>query len=249
MRGKSFRFDEDHNHIQKAVAVLCRGGLQMIDELLARLEPTACKFDIGRGGIPQLTPQDIAAALGLCEDKFAVAIYQAVVGGSFDWPSVDKVIASAQFEEWRNRADRMVNAQLAKAAAGLAPRAERAERSGHADMLLAGARAAMWPQLVESVYSAMRRALVAELRASRICPTCNGRLSVLVDNRMIECETCLATGRVAISNRQRAAALGVIPSSYERTWRPVYEWMYRMLSNAVERGRRQFSDALGRVAQ
>lgn len=45
-----------------------------VDELLGRLEPTGPKFDIGRGGIPQLTPQDIAAALGMCEDKFARAM-------------------------------------------------------------------------------------------------------------------------------------------------------------------------------
>lgn len=51
------------------------GDLKMsVDELLGRLEPTGPKFDIGRGGIPQLTPQDIAAALGMCEDKFARAM-------------------------------------------------------------------------------------------------------------------------------------------------------------------------------
>jgi hypothetical protein len=221
----------------------------MIDELLARLEVSTVKYGGGRGGISELTPQDIAAALGMCQDRFAASIFQVAAGITFDVVETDKMVAAAQFEEWRNRADRMVNAQLVKAQAAIAPKSERAAAMQHADMVLSGARAAMWPQLVEHVYAAMRKALLAELRASRICHVCNGRGSVQVEGLICECVNCLATGKTAVSNRQRATMLGIAQSSYERTWRPVYEWMYRMLADAVVRGREQFAVAVGRVMQ
>src|ERR1700684_3270264 len=129
----------------------------MTDELLGRLEASTVKFDIGRGGIPQLTPQDVAAALGLCEDKFAATIYHAAFGGTVNWPEVDRLIANEQFREWYNRADRLVTAQLAKASACLADKHDRAFQEQRADQMLAGAQAAMWPSLVESIYAAMRK--------------------------------------------------------------------------------------------
>ncbi|REN10513.1 hypothetical protein DSI35_10890, partial [Mycobacterium tuberculosis] len=36
-----------------------------VRELMARLGPSTVKFDTGRGGTPDLTNQDIAAALGM----------------------------------------------------------------------------------------------------------------------------------------------------------------------------------------
>ena len=218
----------------------------MIDELLGRLEATTVKFDIGRGGIPELTPQDIAAALGMCEDKFAVLIYEAVAGGTIrDIHAVDKAIAHAQFAEWRNRMDRMVTAQLAMVEAECAT-SDRSQKLWRAKQMLAGAKAAMWPALKEEHYAQMRKALLAELRSSRICPVCNGRKSVVIENSVVECEHCLGTGRIAVSDRSRAGLMNMHHSTYRDNWKAPYEWMYRTLVEAVARGRSQFGVALGR---
>ena len=112
--------------------------------------------------------------------------------------------------------------------------------------MIDGAKAAMWPPLVEAHYAKMRLALLTELRSGRVCPVCNGRKSVMVENSLIECGRCLATGRIAISDRSRAEMMKINESVYRRTWRPVYEWMYRYLVDAVSRGRKQFSVAVGR---
>lgn len=219
----------------------------MIDELLGRLEATTVKFDIGRGGIPELTAQDIAAALGMCEDKFAVLMFEAVASGTIRDPAaVDKAIAQAQFAEWRNRMDRMVTAQLAMVEADGAPIWQRAQRRWRAKQMLEGAKAAMWPALVEEHYAQMRLALLTELRSNRVCPVCNGRKSVMVENTLIECEHCLGTGRIAISDRSRAQMMRMHHSTYRDQWKAPYEWMYRHLSDAVNRGRAQFSVAVGR---
>jgi hypothetical protein len=220
----------------------------MIDELLGRLEASTVKFDIGRGGIPQLTPQDVAAALGMCEDRFAATIFHAAAGGTIsDWDGIDRMIAEVQFGEWRNRADRLVNAQLAKAAALIAPVDVRADMDARAEMMIAGARAAMWPSLIEETYGAMRKALIAELRSSRACGPCGGRGWVQIETAMKECERCLGTGLTFVSDRQRAQMLGIDHSTYRRGgWKAAYEWMYRRLIDSAAVGRAQFSAAMER---
>jgi hypothetical protein len=226
-------------------------AMSAADELLGRLETTTVKFNVGRGGIPQLTPQDIAAALGMCNDKFGATIYVGVIGGSFDLKVLDATIAAAQFEEWQNRADRMIKAQIAKAKAGLAPARDREFLTCEADMKLSGAKAAMWPHLDECLYGRMRLALLAELRSHRLCPVCGGRREVTPEGALKPelCLNCTGVGRVPVSDRQRAAMLNVNESSYRRTWRPVYEWMYRLLNDAIANGRYEFNLALERVLQ
>jgi hypothetical protein len=223
----------------------------MIDELLGRLEVGTVKYGMGRGGIPQLTPQDIAAALGMCEDRFAATIFHVSAGGTVsDWQGIDRMVAEMQFGEWRNRADRLVNAQLAKAAAFVAPQEDRDELHARADMMMAGARAAMWPSLIEATYSAMRKALIAELRATRVCSSCKGHGCVQVGTSVKPCEHCLGTGLTFISDRQRAQMLGIDHSTYRRGgWKLAYEWMYRALIDAAARGRDQFSTALERISE
>jgi DnaJ-class molecular chaperone len=219
----------------------------MIDELLGRLEATTVKFDIGRGGVPTLTPQDIAAALGMCQDKRAAKVYQCFAGETADPKELDFIVATIQFEEWRNRADRMLEAQLAVASADMAL-GGRQDAKRRAKLLMDGAKAAMWPPLVEETYAAMRRTLIAELRSPKICHICNGRKAVKHGELLVECMTCLGTGKTAISNNRRALHMGICKSSYIRTWGKVYEWTYRHINDAICDGRDAFRKALGWAA-
>lgn len=50
-------------------------------ESLARLNPTTCRFDIGNGGIPDLTTIDIAAALAMTGDQIGSHLLQLSVLG------------------------------------------------------------------------------------------------------------------------------------------------------------------------
>jgi hypothetical protein len=225
--------------------------------MLGRLETTTVKFDIGKGGgKPELTAQDIAAALGLCADKFAATIYIAVFGGTIDLASIDQHIAQCMFGEWRRRADAFVDAQLKIATAEFAAAEARAGRLKAAVRDLEIATAGMWPSLHDDSYPRMRLALLHELRSARICPVCNGRRHVLVWNQennrtdIKGCENCLESGRIAISDRRRADLLGMNESTYRRgKWPMVYEWMYRTLNDAIYKGRKEFKRALGRASQ
>ena len=214
----------------------------MSDELLAMLEARSPKFTPGRGGVPELTALDVASALGMGADKFASLAFQIVRGGSVHmFPQVDELLACHQFGEWRERAERMVDAQLKVACA---------HRSGqglqHAKLELEGARAAMWPPLndYDGRYEMIRRAVVAELRFPRICQMCQGTKHITKDSRVIDCTECRAAGVIPISDRQRAIAMKVDHANYLRAWRPVYEWTYWHVSDAVITGREEFEAAL-----
>lgn len=219
-----------------------------VDELLGRLETQSSRPELTRGGIPQLTPQDIAAALGMCPNRQAADVYQAFVGESSTAKELDRLVAGIQFEEWRNRADRLVNAQLAEAAAILDASFDRPERLQRARLMLSGARAAMWPALVEPMYAGLRRAVIVDLRSPKFCPVCNGRKSVLIGELVVECQPCLGTGRKQLSSRKRAAEIGVSHSGYIRTWGPVYDWTLNKIQELISEGRSQFKAALGRAA-
>jgi hypothetical protein len=220
----------------------------MIDEMLGRLEASTVKFDIGRGGLVELTPQDIAAALGMCEDKFAAAIFHAAAGGTIsNWQALDQMLANVQFAEWRRRADRLITAQLAEVEAAMMPHGYRKDAMDHARLMMEGARAAMWPQLIEKTYRAIRTAVIAEVRSSRVCTVCNGRGAVQVDTSIARCSNCLGSGKVAINDTSRAEAIDVDKSNYSRAWKQVYEWLLREVFDAIPRGRRQFSEAMERV--
>lgn len=51
-------------------------------EALARLNPATCRFDIGAGGIPALTTQDFAGALGWTHQQVGSALLELSVNGA-----------------------------------------------------------------------------------------------------------------------------------------------------------------------
>jgi hypothetical protein len=212
-----------------------------VHKLLGRLNATTCRFDIGRGGIPELTPQDIAGALGMIRDEFAREVFCAVWwpdGAKLVAKELDRIIAGMQFGEWKSRFDAMLDAQLKVAQAEL--RSDRREVHA-ARAALEHAKSEMWPALREDAYRLVRLAAVEELRAPKSCPTCQGRATAKVGELVVSCSACDGSGVVPVSNRRRAASMQVNESTYRRVWQPVYEWTYRRISDAEHAGAREFA--------
>lgn len=212
-----------------------------VHKLMGRLNATTCRFDIGRGGIPELTPQDIAGALGMIRDEFAREVFCAVWwpdGAKLMAKDLDRIIAGMQFGEWKGRFDAMLDAQLKVAQTEL--RADRREMAG-ARAALENAKSEMWPALREDAYRLVRLAAVEELRAPKSCASCQGRATASVGELVITCKACDGSGVMPVSNRRRAAALRINESTYRRVWQPVYEWTYRRVADAEHAGAREFA--------
>lgn len=215
-------------------------------ELVAKLNPGAARLDGGgRGGVPEYTAQDIAAAIGMVADVLARNVFCAVWwpdGGHLTWKQLDTQIAMLQFGEWRDRADALVTAQLVQAQAQ-----HREDFVGldRAQLLLSRARASMWPPLHDDAYRDVRMAVIVELRAPRTCPACNGRGTVRDGDLVIACGGCGGGGKIAVSDAKRASWLKRNESTYRRTWRDVYEWTFTAVSDAEREGREAIEIALG----
>jgi hypothetical protein len=210
-------------------------------ELVAKLNAGSVRLDGGgRGGVPEYTAQDIAAAIGMVDDVLAREVFCAVWwpdGGKLVEKKLDAMIAALQFEQWRERADALVTAQIALAQASVAPPNERAMAKERAENLLDRARARMWPALSQDPYERIRTAVIIELRAPRICASCNGRGQIVIGSLIASCSACAGCGRIAVSDVQRASMLKRDESSYRQTWRSVYEWTFALVSEAESTGR------------
>ncbi len=220
-----------------------------VGKLMARLNVKNVRFDVGSGGIPELTPQDVAAALGYVEDGIGREMLCQVW-----WPDGAKlterhlleILAEAQRLEWQRREDAMLNAMLAVAAHG-----------NKAQMLYAKAHGDRWPRMAwmeqgipvpAQGYTRVRRAVIDEMKGAGLCSGCNGRAYRSNDTgALCLCPLCLGSGHRPISERSRAEACGVSWMGYRKGWDRVYEWTMALCTESMRRASQQFHDGLGTV--
>ncbi len=103
----------------------------------------------------------------------------------------------------------------------------------------------MWPSLELETYQSIRKAVIAELRAPRMCGDCRGHGMLRPDDdTFAACTNCSGSGRVAISDRQRGLSLKRDESSFRRTWKEVYEFTFQAVAEAESRGRAELARRL-----
>lgn len=227
-----------------------------VRELLARLNPTTVKFDIGQGGgRPDLTAQDIAAALAMVPPGLGREVFCALWwpdGASLSRDQLNQAIAREVWQRIDAQQRKLVSARLELHIAQEAILSrhavtdeQRREITRLEGALAALARAA-WPQDPEMV-TRIRGAVLSELARPNHCQTCRGRRDVLVGEKMKTCPTCSGRGILPVSNRQRAELVDRDESSYRERWRPMYEWLYARVSDAERAAAGDFARALGRL--
>ena len=207
----------------------------MIDEKLAMLNPATCRFDLGRGGIPALTPQDLAAAIGMTPDGLGREL----------------LIASG----WPDASDtrRIVGLACALAEVEMRRQVEERTREGMRyalDRWHDGHRARPmqaipgWPRTACERMPAIAVACAAEATQRALCPDCDGRGHRMLDALSVPCTTCRASGIVPVSDRARARMIGIDESTYRRDgWALVYGWMLRTMMDALLDARRSLRRA------
>lgn len=213
-----------------------------MSELLAKLSLRTMPLDFGTGGGKvELTPQDVAAALGMCRDKFAVMVFLRSQDVRLpELADLDRQLATRQWNEWRERADALVMAQLQLAEAqqmwGL-----RAEfRTRKAENAIAAAKAMMWPALREDIYGSIRRAAIEEVCDPKHCRRCNGRKQFFSGELQVVCPVCGGSGQRSRSVNAIARMCSVGKWAFTNTWKPVFDWTESTLRDALKIGREEF---------
>ncbi|HEY9096429.1 MAG TPA: hypothetical protein VIN35_11840 [Hydrogenophaga sp.] len=226
-----------------------------VREMLARLNPSTVKFDIGSGGgAPDLTPQDIAAALAMVPAGLGREVFCHLW-----WPDGARLTAGKLHQEisrhiWRqieqqNR--RLVTLRLEVSILeddiysrnAVPDETRRALAAAQAKRDLAAR--ACWPQDARMV-TRVRMAVLEEMARPNHCRACKGRGQVLVGEATRICPTCSGRRVLPVSNRDRARAIGRDESTYRERWRPMYEWLWGRLNDSEQAAAQDFLRALGR---
>lgn len=238
-------------------------------KLMGRLNASTIRFDVGRGGIPEMTAQDIAGSLAYVRDELAREVFMAI------WcPELARL----------QREDILVN--LRKHVLGEYVRRARAESAAKLDLHLAegdiaakrsmtmmersilsklrgavkSTHEAAWPG-DPAVYPKICAAVVAELSGAGPCAACGGRGGKYVDTTWTACEPCAGRGVERASDAQRAAWIGkatvysrdghdtVDAAYYKRRWRPVYDWVMDLAQGAERQAATDVALALRREVE
>lgn len=228
-----------------------------VRELLARLNPTNVRFDVGSGGPPGLTAQDVAHALGIVTPGLGREVLEACW-----WPDGaklrrhklrDAVVALVEPEIRRQRArlwDAHLDLQLAKIGKWDDRRVTAEQRTEvvKAQARFEQAQAQCWPVTTMGSLPTLTGAVLAEIAAAPHCSACEGRGIVICESSARACIECSGSGQVQVSDRKRAAAIGRDESTFRRSWRPVYLWMLDRFRDAEQSAAQELIDALRRDA-
>lgn len=224
-----------------------------VRRLLARLNPPNIRYDVGTGGLPELTPVDIAAALAFVPDGLGREVLCALWwpdGARLTPAALDDAIATKVRAEMDARYRKLQSARMALHAAQEAACARRVQASdmGRRELMrmenaVQEAKADCWP-LHPDMHIRIRNAVLDELSRPNHCCACGGRGHVKDGELIVTCTECSGRGTVPVSDRTRAARIGKCESTYRRVWRGMYEWLYGIVSDAHAQAVREFSRAL-----
>lgn len=227
-----------------------------VREMMARLNAKTIRYDVGRGGKPELTDQDIAAAVGMCANETARELFCWIW-----WPSAvgARTAATRKLvlqEVWKEYNDRYVAVETARLAVHnfecILAGAHRISEDDRQELerrraTVRHVHASVWPARME-MYARIVDTVVEEIRSPRPCPDCSGRGHRPVDGVVRTCSRCNGQGHVREFNTWRAARLGVSESRYRATWSVVYDWVFKTLDELEQEARSTIEEALGRDA-
>lgn len=227
-----------------------------VRKLMARLNVPTIHYDTVRGGAPELTPQDLAGAVGMVDDTFARDVFCAIWwpdGSALKLDDLIGRIRTALLAEYARRCRIAEVAKLELHCAECEWEARRIHSEADRQVLsraktaVERAKADAWPGQPR-MYAVIAQAVLVELQAPDLCTACSGRGDLKTGGVVRTCPACEGRAIAAASDRRRAGRIGRDESTYRGTWRPVYEWAYTLLSDAEASAARKCATGLDRQA-
>lgn len=211
-----------------------------VREILSMLNVPNIRFDIGRGGMPSLTPLDVCAAVGMMTGDdlgrdILLALWAPDMGaGHRSMAQITATIRARMANRYGELVMESVDADLRlmerrieAAACNRLPDELRAELN-RAEREAESAKLRTWPKVAEG-YAAVVEAVLTEIKGGNLCPMCNGRGQYVNEALTVTCVTCAGSGRRGSSDRNRADRIRRDESTYRAGWKAPYEWCYRLV--------------------
>jgi hypothetical protein len=216
-----------------------------IAKLLARLNQTTIRYDIGSGGRPELTAQDIAAGLAMVPAGLGRDLLELVWwpdGAKLRLNYLNALLTEMQLIEHNRREQAMFSA-LAAVAVG--PEGDEKTR---AHVAFARAHRERWPAWIKRLdplevaegYEGIRSTVLLELARPRLCPACEGRGETRRRELVLACVRCDGLGILAFGPSWRAAQMGLTEQAFKKTWEAPYLWLLDRLRAELEKAERSF---------
>ncbi|HHW4679831.1 MAG TPA: hypothetical protein ACQGQH_10500 [Xylella sp.] len=225
--------------------------------LLARLTPRTVRYDIGRGGLPELTAQDIAHALALVPAGLGREVLEACWwpdGAALRRRHLRDAAVALVVPEIQRQQQRLIEAQtdlgIVRACLGWSGPVTGAQRAARdrAALRLEQVRKSPWPQTTLEMLPSLVSAVTHEMSHAHLCPACHGHVARCSAMLTRVCDVCHGSGVVPMSDRRRAAAIGRDESNYRWAWRNVYEWLLDRMRRAEQQAALELGEALRRDA-
>ncbi len=217
--------------------------------LLARMHPKNVRFDIGTGGVPELTSSDIAGALGMVPGgigrELLCLAWWPDSRSSIEHHALNR-LNTALLSEWSRRESLMLDAMLAIATSDGRESLRRAQK------LYSAAHADRWPSInqvendfrhPQGAYGLLPQAVLNEVIHPRRCPQCEGRGSVHTRTGAAKCTRCDESGMVSMTNTDRAEALGITEANYRQRWDAPYAWLMDHCTDALRKASKALESA------
>lgn len=193
-----------------------------VRELLGRLNPQSIRYGMSRGGVPELTNQDILGALsdvpaGLGRDLLEYGSW--TDGAALRAAEISGRIHRMVMDEWSNRERAYIEAKVERGLVVSLARyhrksldyRDRAGLDGRVDQ----ARSRRWPEKMEDRLEDVVKIAISDL-----------------------------FGGVPSSNRERAKDMSLSESGYREIWAGVVDWIYCEMRDAEAEAGRQLWRAL-----
>ena len=224
-----------------------------VRKIMTRLNAATARYDVARGGVPEITAQDVAGALALVGDPLARDVFCCLWWPDSTALNRERVLKALRDRIWSEFSRRHRAAQLARLDLHIAEGELAARRSpGEHDRREFDTRHAAWERAhrqlwpgTMATYPQLLRAVLTEFVTPRHCATCKGRGAVAGSNGPRVCAACDGRGEKSQSKAWRANALGMTEANFRQSWEPVYEWTYSLVSDLETTAAAQLARALG----
>lgn len=209
---------------------------ETFEELVAWLNPQTIRYDIGRGGLPGMTPQDVAAALGMARSQEPLGVEIILQRSAPDLAATSSkdrrgMVADLAIREHTRRQRALIMTGEAKLTAELRMEFRTATRLDiqDASQRHEQARAEAWPKLGPT-WARLIDLVDREMSAHYRCRTCGGTGEVWVPTSggllaRASCRKCGGSGIEQVSGRKRAEHLGVTEGAWRTTWTRPHDWL------------------------
>lgn len=223
-----------------------------VRKLLARLNPANCRFTIGAGGWDHLTPQDVAAALGMVPSSLGRDLLVWCWwpdGSTVSGESLLDRVTTILLDEYSRRAEaklvtgRALTAALTRADLKRVVPAELAAECRRLKRAAEEARAEAWPDKPAEL-AKIAKGVLEEMTRIDHCPTCKGRGTVMKGKLVTPCPTCEGHGRARPVDLHRAKAMGKSKQTFHQHWAPVWSWLADYVRDEEVAAARAMANAL-----